>query len=380
MNLRLSCLLLALAPLLVGSGCQHGSPHFYPIGVYGVRSTNDLALLKQTGFNVVAGPARADFLQAARAQGLRVLASPGTSAGSSFNAAAARATVGQFDRDSALWAWYLIDEPDLNRVSPDEVRKAQAFIKSLRPHKPTALVLYQGSSALHYANIADITMIDRYPIPWLPLANFGQHVRMTRLALGPKKPLIAVVQAFNWRYYPELLQTDRELREPTYEEIRAMAYSALAQRADGLFFYAYDDGKWRIRDHPSTWEAVQKVVGEIHGRLPLFAAEHVWWPYQHEYAELSSRFNEALESSISPALLRVTQPNAAIPPGDYILTVNTTAKSHHYGVSLPQPVGPAETVPVLGENRAVAVEEGWIEDQFEPYQVHVYGPLPPGKK
>ena len=380
MNLRLSCLLLALAPLLVGSGCQHGSPHFYPIGVYGVRSTNDLALLKQTGFNVVAGPARADFLQAARAQGLRVLASPGTSAGSSFNAAAARATVGQFDRDSALWAWYLIDEPDLNRVSPDEVRKAQAFIKSLRPHKPTALVLYQGSSALHYANIADITMIDRYPIPWLPLANFGQHVRMTRLALGPKKPLIAVVQAFNWRYYPELLQTDRELREPTYEEIRAMAYSALAQRADGLFFYAYDDGKWRIRDHPSTWEAVRKVVGEIHARLPLFAAEHVWWPYQHEYAELASRFNEALESSISPALLHVPEGNSAIPPGDYILTVNTTGKSHHYGVSLPQPVSPAETVPVLGENRAVAVEEGWIEDQFEPYQVHVYGPLPPGKK
>ena len=264
-------------------------------------------------------------------------------------------------------------------VSPDDVRKAQSFVKSLHPHKPTALVLYQGSSALHYANIADITMIDRYPVPWLPLANFGQHVRMTRLALGPKKPLIAVVQAFNWNYYPELLQTDQELREPTYEEIRAMAYSALVQRADGLFFYAFDDGKWRIQDHPHTWEALRKVVGEIQERLPLFEAQHIWWPYQHEYGELSGRFNEALESSIAPALVRVAKDHPGLPAGDYILAVNTTGKAHHYGVSLPQPVGSTEAVPVLGENRGVAVEEGWIEDQFEPFAVHVYGPLPPGK-
>ena len=232
---------------------------------------------------------------------------------------------------------------------------------------------------MHYANIADITMIDRYPVPWLPLANFGQHVRMTRLALGPKKPLIAVVQAFNWNYYPELLQTDQELREPTYEEIRAMAYSALVQRADGLFFYAFDDGKWRIQDHPHTWEALRKVVGEIQERLPLFEAQHIWWPYQHEYGELSGRFNEALESSIAPALVRVAKDHPGLPAGDYILAVNTTGKAHHYGVSLPQPVGSTEAVPVLGENRGVAVEEGWIEDQFEPFAVHVYGPLPPGK-
>ena len=104
MKIRLPSLLPALSLLLAGSGCKHAAPPFYPIGVYGVRSTNDLALLKQTGFNVVAGPARADFLQAAQAQGLQVLASPGTSAGPAFNAATARTTVGKFDGNPALWS------------------------------------------------------------------------------------------------------------------------------------------------------------------------------------------------------------------------------------------------------------------------------------
>ena len=45
---------------------------------------------------------------------------------------------------------------------------------------PTALVLFQGYEALDYGNISDILLIDRYPVPWLPLANFGQHVQMAR--------------------------------------------------------------------------------------------------------------------------------------------------------------------------------------------------------
>src|SRR5204862_1578754 len=140
----------------------------------------------------------------------------------------ARQAIGQVDGQPALCAWYLNDEPDLNLISPDQVKSAQGFMKSLAPSKPTALVIFQGYEARDYANITDVLMVDRYPIPWLPLANFGQHIQMARLALPPNKPLIAVIQAFDWSLSPELLPGERNLRPPTETELRCMTYDALA--------------------------------------------------------------------------------------------------------------------------------------------------------
>ena len=242
-------LVLALL-LMLATGCQHPSRPFYPVGIYSVPKA-DLPLVRQAGFNLVTGPAEKSYLDSAGQLGLKVLASPGTSAGKRFDAGRARQVLAQLDGHPALWAWSLVDEPDLNGVSPDEVKLVQRFVKTQRAHKPTALVLYQGGEALNYANIADLTMIDRYPIPWLPLANFPQHIRMARLALGQDKPLIAVIQAFDWGYYPKLLSGGKNLRPPTYEELRCMTYCALARRATGLFYYCFDDGAWKLKEAPA---------------------------------------------------------------------------------------------------------------------------------
>ena len=261
--------------LLAIAGCRHARPPVYPLGIYGVPSTNDLTVLREAGFNLVAGSADQSFLDAAEANGLQVLAAPHTSAGPQFSTQAARAAVKRFDEHPALWAWYLIDEPDLNRVPPGEVWRAHRFLKSLPARRPTALVLFKGSEALDFANIADITMIDRYPVPWLPLANFGQNVRQTRLALGRGKPMMAVIQAFDWSYFPELMGPETGLRPPSYEEMRCMAYGALAQQASGLFFYAFDDGRWKLREHPEVWQAVQRIVREIR-QQPALVSGRAW--------------------------------------------------------------------------------------------------------
>jgi hypothetical protein len=308
-----------------------------PLGIYAVNSTNDFAAVKAAGFNLVTGPADRAYLDAARQHGLRVLASPNTSAGPGFDPASARQAIGQFDGHPALWAWYLIDEPDLNEISPDQVKQAQRFVKSLAPAKPTALVIFQGYEARDYANITDLLMVDRYPIPWLPLANFGQHVQMARLALPPNKPLIAVIQAFDWSCCPELLPGETNLRPPTYEELRCMTYDALARGANGLFYYAYDDGRWKIREHPETWNALTQVVAEVNARRPLFQAERIWWAKNHAFADPAHRFNAALESSITSCLLRVSKGNAAIPTGDYVLAVNNTEWMQTYSFNVPKP-------------------------------------------
>lgn len=445
--------LLLVLSLCALAGCRSPAPcgnsNFYPLGIYGVNSTNDFAAVKGAGFNLITGPANRAFLDAARAHGLKVLASPNTSAGPAFDPAQARQAIHQFDSHPALWAWYLVDEPDFNQISPEHVKRAQRFVKSLRSAKPTALVLFQGYQARYYANIADITMIDRYPIPWLPLANFGQHVQMTRLALPKSKPLIAVIQAFDWSCCPELLPGETNLRPPTYEELHCMTYDALARGANGLFYYAYTDSRWRIREHPETWAALQRVIAEASARLPLFQAKPLWWPKEHVFGDPAHRFNAALESSISSCRLRVSQGNAMIPEGDYILAVNNTERHHTYSFTVPEGerakgeagrqksvtlipsgnrkesnrrrlgaeekkleerrgeaeegreekfdlspkfsdaggapsriefrashFGPREdAVPVVGEDRKVAVQKRWVTDEFGPYAVHVYGPL-----
>lgn len=365
--------IIGLLALLL-TGCANHTLRFYPIGIYGVPTTNELATVRKAGFNVVAGPPQKDYLDAARKLGMKVMASPGTAAGTGFNSAIARSKVSALDSHPALWAWYLVDEPDLHRVDPVLVENANRFLKNLPARKPTILVIYQGYTALDYANITDILMIDRYPIPWLPLANVAQHVQMTRLAIGKKKPLIAVIQAFDWSAYPQQLPGEKNLRAPSYEELRGMVYSALSKRANGLFFYAFEGGDWKIRDHPQVWEDTQQVVKEVRKRLPLFEAEHLWWPHHARFQDPSIRFNEALESSIAVSLLRVKQGNETIPAGDYILGVNTTDKHHVYSFTVPHiKIGVAE---VLGENRLIPILHNWIKDEFDPYAVHVYGPLP----
>jgi hypothetical protein len=123
-------------------------------------------------------------------------------------------------------------------------------------------------------------------------------------------------------------------------------------------------------EHPEVWDALKSLVAEIHERLPLFQAEHVWWPYQHTYDDRSRRFNAALETSIIPRLVRVKRGNDHVPAGDYIVAINTTPESHRYHVELPFPI--EGLIPVLGEERSVEPQRNLLSDDFAPFAVHVY--------
>ena len=367
--------LFVAALLALGTaGCRVARPDAYPLGLYSVGSETNLAEISRAGFNLVTGPAKRGFLDAAKANGIAVLASPGSHAGDRFDAAKVRATVARHDRHPALWSWYLIDEPDMHSVSPGKVEAAHRFVKRLGATKPTSLVLYQGDSAKWYADIADITMIDRYPVPWLPLANFSQHIHKTRLATDLDRPMIAVIQSFDWTAHQNVLPGEENLRPPTEHELRSMTYSALARGANGIFYYSYADMRLKERKYPELWAALKRVVAEVRSREALFEAEHVWWPKAHHFEEQATRFNAALEASVQSVLLRVKQGSKLIPPGYYILAVNTTPQFHTYRFRLPwNTVG---KVPVAFEGRAAITDGSWVVDRFEPFAVHVYGPLP----
>ena len=370
--------LLAAALLALGTaGCRVARPDAYPIGLYSVGSVTNLAEIADAGFSLVAGPARRGFLDAAKANGIGVMASPGSTAGAHFNAAKVRSTVAKLDGHPALWSWYLIDEPDMHSVSPEKVKAAHRFVKRLGATKPTSLVLYQGDSAKWYGDIADITMVDRYPVPWLPLANFSQHIHKTRLATNEERPLIAVIQSFDWTAHQSMLPGEENLRPPTERELRSMTYSSLARGANGIFYYSYADMRLKERKYPELWKSLKRVVGEVRRREALFAAEHVWWPKAHHFENQDTRFNAALEASVQSVLLQVKRGDGLLPPGHYILAVNTTSLPHTYRFRLPWET--TGQVPVLEEGRHATTDGSWVVDRYAPFAVHVYGPLPAGK-
>ena len=187
-----------------------------------------------------------------------------------------------------------VDEPDLHNVPPEQVAAAHRFLKRLPARKPTALVIYQGVHGHRLREYRGYHDGRRYPIPWLPLANLPQHLRMARLALGKKKPLIAVIQAFDWRYFPNELRGEQSPVRPP-DELRCMTYAALAQRATGVVLFLLR--RRSVEDHRASGRlgSLKKVVREVNDRSPLFQAEHVWWPFTHEFRDPATRFSATLE-------------------------------------------------------------------------------------
>lgn len=363
---------LAVSLLLcLGIACRTPAPREFPIGLYSVPK-EDLAKVKQAGFNTVAGPAQGPYLDAARAAGVKVFASPGSTA-EKFDRAAAKSVVGKFDSHPSLWAWELVDEPDLSGTSPQKVVATRNALKSFGAKKPTAFTLFHGESTLDYGGIPDILMIDRYPVPWAPLCVFNQHVKWARLGRGPAKPLVAILQAFDWQYYPQLRPPADRYRPPTFEELRCMAYCAMAQQVEGLFFYAFKEPAWKIEEHPEVWASLTNTVREVNERLPLFQAKHLWWPHLVTHPELADYFNETHEWSIELALLQVTAENDFVLPGRYLLAVNTTPRQLRAELTLP--LAQTQPVFVFGENRTVPVADHKIGETFDPFAVHIYGPL-----
>jgi hypothetical protein len=371
----LRCMALGIFAVAMGTGCATRHADRYPIGIYAPGDISHLDELRQAGFSHVTGPARREFLDAARAQDLEVLTHPGSTAGPRFDPSPVRTAAHTLDSHPALWAWYLSDEPDLNDVTPEQVDAVQRTLRTSGARKPTALVVQKGPSLARFHG-ADILMVDRYPIGWQPLATFFQHMQHGVVAArAGRRSFISVIQAFDWGAYADIHPFPEPLaaRPPTEAELRCMAWGARLIGADGLFFYAFDDGRWSLTDHPDTWRSLQKVVGEIRRREPLFTAARSGLPPRSEYLEPSRRFNEAFEPAILWASVRVQTGTTETPPGLYWILVNTTAESHQIRIRDTTWHGAALPDCDLGAPRQVD-PEGWMEE-LRAYEVRLLGPL-----
>ena len=368
--------------LWLAVGCRLNHPSPYPIGIYSTGGPTNFTKLREAGFNVITGGATGDFLDAAQAAGLVVLASPGTSAGPGFSPSRAHAAVRTFGRHPALWAWYLSDEPELHGVTPDEVRQVHRAIRFAGSRLPTAVTTWSGEALSRY-RVADILLVDRYPVGMDPLAMFFKQVRAGRIVADvANRRFIPVIQAMNWNAYPPEIWhlggwdggAAPDSRAPSLAELRCMIWGARVLGAEGLFFYCYDDGAWRMAEHPEVWSDLGKAVREVRDCEPLFRARQPRVRLGLQWFEPGRQYNEALESSVLVTLLEVETGSAAVPAGRYLVLVNTTAE--HHLVRLNRPDWYGVEVPVLGGQSTVHFGDGHWLDPLPPYGVQILGPLP----
>jgi hypothetical protein len=273
-----------------------------------------------------------------------------------------RAFLDEIKASQAILAWYLADEPEGSAVPPDYIWRWRQFLRSYTPF-PGAVVLVRAKRAWDYAPATDILMVDPYPIPHMPITWLSDSLEEAK-QWGGGRPVWAVIQAFDWSDVP--LKDDPRSwgRYPTYAEERCLSYLALIHGAQGLFYYTFEAQKFGTEGYRQHWDNIKRVIAELRSIYPLL------------HATIDSTHQITVDiPQIHWALKRVGKMDAEclIEEGHYLIAVNTVNKPLTAEFSIPPLYN--KDIGVLFEKRVISIRKGRLIDAFEPYGVHIYGPL-----
>ena len=350
-----------------------GKP-FFPIGIYSVnplkRWDPSFAFeeIKEAGFNSVHtyehdGDYLEKYVKSAELAGLRVLIFPGVLLEKpEFDIKKVINTVKNLEKSPSILSWYLVEEPDSSNIAPKQIEELKGVIRYLDPHHSISIIISDPKKYINYANCSDIFMIERYPVPKQPIVDVAEHVDLARKAVKDRIPVWAVLQAFG--YQNEKNKGWGWKREPTYQEMKAMTYLAIARGARGIFYFTYHGSQYFIKDSPLHWENLKTIVGELKAIYPILVGPEV------QESVISISMTGVSQSSFLWTVRQVTEGNSFIQPGTYLIVVNggnhsgtATFELKHHSIS---------SVRVVLEKRVIATSNGFFSDHLEPYEVHIY--------
>ncbi|HPF04080.1 MAG TPA: hypothetical protein PLV06_04450 [Bacteroidales bacterium] len=243
----------------------------------------------------------------------------------------------------ALLAWYIADEPNGYKISPDSLMPYYNIIKELDPWHPVSMVFMTPFiSALDYAGVLDIVMADPYPVPSMPVSMVGNVAGQLYTEYRGKKPVWIAVQAFGGGEIWE--------REPTAQELRAMTYQSIIRGARGIQYFVRQ-GLNLFPKSTSAWAECGKMAVEI--------AELTPWLLSDEAAisVKTSSPNIMAASALHDGRLMIIASNRSNAPARCDLSLGTSF------------TGKAR---VLFENRSLPVNGGYFSDILSPYGSQVY--------
>lgn len=172
----------------------------------------------------------------------------------------------------ALLAWYVYDE--LSVAYAPRLRARRDWLEAFDPNHPVYGVMNAPLQMGEYVGTADAYGTDPYPVPSHPLRKVYDDTRVVRKALGPRRPLWQVPQAFSWAGCGR-----KNGRFPTATELRSMVWQAVAGGADGLIGYAFHNIVDRQTGEPlgdgTNWRIVCEAFAEVRRFVPVLLSDGV---------------------------------------------------------------------------------------------------------
>lgn len=248
-----------------------------------------------------------------------------------------------FKDHPALLGWYISDEPNGNKITPEMLEEIYRTVKANDPWHPVAIVFMAPFLASRrYSNALDIVMADPYPLPDHPVTMPGDVAAQLRTEFKGKRPIWIVPQAFGGG---ELWS-----REPTIQEIRSMTWQSIINGATGIQYF--------VRQGLNYFPKSAAMWGEC-GRMAVEVAELTPWLLSEEESlpVSSSSGNVIVTSRLHNRQLIIMAVNKSNEP---------VSTSFRIGGGIN---GKAR---VLFENRIVSVNSGMIYDQLSSLGSQVY--------
>jgi predicted CXXCH cytochrome family protein len=326
----------------------NGDP-FFPLGLYlylrySYPDTNELDAIADSSFDtlmhyntaVTGDSDNAAFLAELPSRGLKLIFSLFVERCDDFNTECRiPGTVSDFESyiedkvttfkdDPSIIAWYLNDE--ICPLCLDYLEAGYNKVKELDNDHPIWSVHWKTNWLIEEAHTTDIVGVD----PHSP----GGVAWMADAANATGKPLWLVPHIYS----------------ATQAEMRAMTYLAVNHGAKGLVYYSYSD------INSTRWQQIKEIAGEVDQLRPVFLSV--------DQTNETDVFCD--NGKIDFNLMR--QGNA-----HYLITVNTkqeTVAGVSFQVNM---IVESGGIDVLFESgRQVSLQDGSFEDDFGPYEVHVY--------
>lgn len=263
---------------------------------------------------------------------------------------AIRPEIEAFRDHPALLCWYIADEPEGNRVSPEQMLAAYKLVKQLDPYHPAVICIAALSRMGNYVQSMDILMTDNYPVPHLPLTHVAAAMDRAHTGVNNSKPVWFIPQVFGGGEF--------WYREPTAKEVRVMTYLSLIHGATAIQNFVRRP-PLANPGSPVVWNESRTLAMEISQLAP---------------AILSEEPAPAVASNLPQVQARAFMDRGML----FVLAANTSADPAT--VQLKIDGGYNGRANAIFDRRSLDVKDGVIEDMIDGTGTRVYripvGPMP----
>ena len=351
-------------------------PHFFPIAVW-LQSSRNAARYKAAGINLyvaLADDAAIEPLDELKKNGISLICD--------------QSDFALKNKDHpVIVGWMHGDEPDNAQsipnvegygppILPQKVIQNYQKLRAADPTRPVLLNLGQGvawddyvgrgvrtnhpEDYAEYAKGADIVSFDIYPV------TSDESPKVAgKLELVPE----GVRRLIEWTHGQkavwnciECTHVENPNRKPSPQQVRSEVWMSLIHGSRGLIYFVHEFKptfkEAGLLADPEMLAAVTAINQQIHALAPVLNSPNI-----------PDRVTVKSSEADAPIALMVKRSK----DGLYVFAANMRSKPTRGVVDTGAArVSDAVAAEVLGESRQIPIPTGKFEDEFKPYEVHIY--------